>query len=57
MIIRTLLLAAALAFAAAALAQEPVGRDWVATMRLDALTEDDWANARAGFGDDDLATE
>lgn len=24
---------------------------------LEAVTEDDWANARAGFGDDDLATE
>ena len=24
---------------------------------VDAVTEDDWANARAGFGDDDLATE
>jgi len=32
----------------------------VVTLRrhfLDAVTEYDWANARAGFGDDDLATE
>ncbi len=32
----------------------------VATLRrhlLDAVTGEDWANARAGFGDDDLATE
>jgi bifunctional DNA-binding transcriptional regulator/antitoxin component of YhaV-PrlF toxin-antitoxin module len=32
----------------------------VATLRrhlLDAVTEADWASARAGFGDDDLATE
>lgn len=32
----------------------------VVTLRrhlLDAVTEDDWASARAGFGDDDLATE
>lgn len=24
---------------------------------LGAVSDDDWANARAGFGDDDLATE
>ncbi len=32
----------------------------VASLRrylLDAVTDIDWANARAGFGDDDLATE
>ena len=32
----------------------------VASLRrhlLEAVTEDDWAKARAGFGDDDLATE
>ena len=32
----------------------------VGTLRrqlLDAVSDDDWANARAGFGDDDLATE
>lgn len=35
----------------------PGGVEALRRQLLEAVTEDDWSDARAGFGDDDLSTE